>query len=616
MTGAAATSSHALPTLRKVCLLLVVAYAIIVIAPDTLRLVPPERLPGPGPLNRWYPLGTLDFEADNDGLVTSVDANGPAWQSCLRRGDKIDLARTKDRRAVNEMVFVSHGEPVTVYVSKFKGVASDELGRCAGARIEPRSVTMSPRPEMLSWPEWATLLLDQLAAFAFIALSAYLAWRHATPQTAGLLLYSVWFNSGQYFVWYANLSDIWLVAFDALQAVFEAAGLTGLVLFALYFPRDTVEGWRRTLRLALPLLFVLLLGFGLSGFSNFIFGKETETLYRTYYRLTWLVYLIVFAIFSHTYRSQPTDRGRIKWVLVGVIVGLPCFLFADTYEATSMLNWLDEVYGVSVPLAVLQFLYAVNVLVPLSVFYAIRHHRVMNVRFPLTRALVVPCAIGAAIVTMHLAGGAIEQLVVTRLEHIELIMGGSVGLVMLLAHEPVRRGLESVLYPGWRKQEAALDDEVARLAGRDLESVERILIEVPVRVLRLTGAALFERNERGDFERKRHFRWPEGVLCTLRGTDDVVTAMGSGPLRLLEAQWETQGFPSGFEAPALALPIMTRHDMKRVVLFGPHATGEDLGGDEIGLIHRLGRAAGAVYESADRRGLASRLGREARPDDV
>jgi hypothetical protein len=92
--------------------------------------------------------------------------------------------------------------------------------------------------------------------------------------------------------------------------------------------------------------------------------------------------------------------------------------------------------------------------------------------------------------------------------------------------------------------------------------------------------------------------------------------MGSGPLRLLEAQWETQGFPSGFEAPALALPIMTRHNMKRVVLFGPHATGEDLGGDEIGLIHKLGRAAGAVYESTERRGLVSKLGREARPDDV
>ena len=152
-------------TLRKIVLLAVVGYAVLVIAPDTLRLVPPERLPGPGPLNRWYPLGTLGFVADNDGVVTSVEPGGPAWKSCLRKGDKIDLGRTRDRRAVNEMVFVAHGEPVSVYVSKFRDVAADQLGPCVDSRVTPRSITMQPSPETLSWPEWATLLLDQLAGF-------------------------------------------------------------------------------------------------------------------------------------------------------------------------------------------------------------------------------------------------------------------------------------------------------------------------------------------------------------------------------------------------------------------------------------------------------------------
>jgi hypothetical protein len=615
MTGSAPSSFRAWSTLRKIVLLAVVGYAVLVIAPDTLRLVPPERLPGPGPLNRWYPLGTVGFVADNDGVVTSVEPGGPAWQSCLRKGDKIDLGRTRDRRAVNEMVFVAHGEPVTVYVSKFRDVAADQLGPCVDSRVMPRTITMQPSPETLTWPEWATLLLDQLAGFAFIALCAYLTWRHCTLQTVGLLFYAVWFNSGQYFAWYANLSDGGLVAFDVLQAIFEAAGLTGLLLFVLYFPRDTIGGWRRTAQLALPGVFLVLLGFGMAGFSNFIFGRETETLYRAYYRLTWVVYVIVVAVFAHTYWSQPTERGRIKWVLAGVIVGLPCFLFADTYEATSMLNWLEESYRISVPLAVLQFLYAVNVVVPLSMVYAIRHHRVMNVRFPLTRALVVPCAIGAAIVALHVAGGSIEKLVTTKLENIELLMGGSVGLVILLAHEPVRRGLEAILYPGWRKQEAALEDEMARLAGRDVESAERILIEVPVRVLRLTAAALFERNAHGDFELKRRFRWPEGVLNTLRAQDVAGASMGPGPRRLLETDWEGQVFPSGFEAPALAVPIMIRHSVNRVVLFGPHATGEDLARDEISLIQRFGRAAAALFDGVERRDQAARLGRHSAPDD-
>jgi hypothetical protein len=591
-------------TLRKVLLAAIAAYAVLVIAPDTLRLVPARFLPGPQPLDRWYPLGTVGFEADNDGVVTGVDQGGPAWQACLRKGDKIDLARTNDRRAVNQIVFVSR-LPVSVYVSRFNEAARDRTGPCAAGPARANPLTITPIPETLSWPEWATLLLDQLSGLAFIALCAYLAWHHFTPQTAGLFLYSVWFNSGQYFVWYANLGDAALVGFDVLQAVFEAAGLSGLLLFALTFPRDIAShGWRRHARLALPLLFVLLLYFGLAGFGNFIFGHETERLYRTYYWLNWVVYGLVFAVFADTYWSRPTERGRIKWVLGGVIVGLSCFLFADTYEATSMLNWLGESYHVSVPLAVLQFLYAVNVVVPLSIFYAVRHHRVINVRFPLTRALAVPCAIGASIVAIHLTGGAIEHFVSRRFEHIELTMGVVVAVLILLAHEPVRRGLEAVLYPGWRKREAAFEEEILRLAGRDLDSVERILIEVPVRLLGLTSGALFEKNQHGDFTIKRRFRWPENVLGTLRGDDPIVAWMEMAPTRSREADWDDHALPPDFEPPALVLPIVTRRAVKRLVLLGPHTTSEDLARDEIRLIERLGRTAAANYEAAERRGHA------------
>ena len=100
------------------------------------------------------------------------------------------------------------------------------------------------------------------------------------------------------------------------------------------------------------------------------------------------------------------------------------------------------------------------------------------------------------------------------------------------------------------------------------------------------------------------------------GHDAAVASIGLGPRRLLETDWEGQVFPSGFEAPALAVPIMIRHSVNRVVLFGPHATGEDLARDEISLIQRLGRAAAALFDGVERRDQAARLGRHSEPDNA
>jgi hypothetical protein len=215
---------HDLSRPSKILLILLVAYAAAVILPDTLRptalyqlgyyleglreVVTGNRPSGPHSAAwGWYPLGTLGFTADNDGKVTSVDDCGgtrpcdlPAWDK-LQVGDRIDLSRTamSDRRAVNQMVFVAHDRPVVLRVAaKANGASASEI-------------TLMPRSEVLrffdgssSLDAW-TLLLDQLAGLFFVGLAALCVWRHPARVTWGLLLYAVWYNSGQYFVWYANL---------------------------------------------------------------------------------------------------------------------------------------------------------------------------------------------------------------------------------------------------------------------------------------------------------------------------------------------------------------------------------------------------------------------------
>src|SRR5262249_45272612 len=154
-------------------------------------------------------------------------------------------------------------------------------------------------------------------------------------------------------------------------------------------------------------------------------GDETETDYRRYYYVTWVAYAMVFAIFLDTLWREQTERGRIKWVLVGVLTGLPCFLFADAYEATSLFSRWD----ISLPPALLQGLYAMNLAVPLAIFHAVRHHRVVNIRFPLTRALVLPAAVLGALVVLHIAEVVLEDFLDVKLGNVKYLSACSMGLL-------------------------------------------------------------------------------------------------------------------------------------------------------------------------------------------
>jgi hypothetical protein len=547
-------------------------------------------LPANVMLERWYPIASLGLQADNDGKVIDVDPDQSAWQACLRKGDKIDLELTKDRRAVNEMVYVARSSDVHVYVSAFDRGKDTATEGCEVTRAVPKEIRITPVAESLTGAQALTLLADQLAGVAFIVLCAYLVWHHPSLELWGLFLYSIWFNPGQYFVWYANLGDRELIFFDLLQALFQAAGLTGLIIFACCFPHDALVGARRRIVLVAAPLFLLLFRFSYLGFGNFMFGNETETDYRRYYYVAWAAYAIVFAIFLDTLWRERIERGRIKWVLVGVLIGLPCFLFADAYEATSFFSRWD----ISVPPALLQALYAMNLAVPLAIFHAVRHHRVVNVRFPLTRALVLPAAVLGALVFLHIAEVVLEDFLDVKLGNVKYLSACSMGLLILAMHERVVRLIERCFFPHWPKQKRLLETEAERLPELDVKEAEHLFIEAPTRVLQLTSAALFRRAPDGDFELGESVRWTGGP-SRLSANDALVADIGTDPRRLSPRDWKPETFPEGFEAAALAVPIVAAHAVVAIALFGPHKGNEDLASDEIRLITQLARGVAAPY---------------------
>jgi hypothetical protein len=621
----------------KILLLLLVAYGMAVIVPDTLRpvLTPDTLAAAPAFLHRWYPLGTLGFQADNDGTVTSVDLSPacrrwitripdgnqaepvsepaaqkvvrrgppcPAWVAGIREGDRIDLAGTEltHRRAVNGLVFVAPDRPVTLHISMGLDI---DYARATGSAA--RDVTLMPTPEQLTGPARLWLLAAQLSAMlVFIGFCAYLVWNHPTAETWGLFLYGAWFNSGQYFVWYANLPPAALAYFDCLQVFFQALGLTGLLVFALHFPRDSVEGWRRMCQAWLVVPFLALVGAGLWGFCNYFFGWQTEAAYRLYYYITYAVYLGIAFLFWHTYHTQPDERPRIRWVILGAAWGLLCFLIADTYEATSMIEMVNRVMPVTLPplpQSVLDFLYLQNIAFPLAVFYAVRHHRVIKVRIAITRFAALMIALGVSFIVVGYVDLRLEHYIKERMpQYLSVFTLAPVWLVLFLLRERLYDLLDRVMFRTWHQAERkleALADYLDERGPLNLDQINGALVEEPARALDLTSAALFRRADGGAFEYELGVRWPDAILGTLRADDPLVTMLTDHePRHLQDLDWDARPEAADIEKPALAVPIVVEGVVTRIVLFGPHTTGEDLDRDEVRVLRQLSRAAAAAYE--------------------
>ncbi len=149
--------------------------------------------------------------------------------------------------------------------------------------------------------------------------AAYLVWIRPGPMTWGFFAYTIQFNPGQAFLFYAWLQQ-WpraLLAQDVASCVLQAAGYTGLLLFALRAPVDRAEGvWRRIER-ALPALAILFLVVSLTSLGS-AFGYPTEFAMRASILLGFAVSAAALAILiGRRGDLSPRDYQRLRWVIWG-----------------------------------------------------------------------------------------------------------------------------------------------------------------------------------------------------------------------------------------------------------------------------------------------------------
>ncbi|MDQ6781272.1 MAG: hypothetical protein M3Z37_09010, partial [Candidatus Eremiobacteraeota bacterium] len=301
---------------------------------------------------------------------------------------------------------------------------------------------------------------------------------------------------------------------------------------------------------------------------------------------------IAMSAFVATYiAARGSDRQRIRWVIVGFGIALIAGL-TQTY--------LSSV--IALPYWLYATLLLVPVATPLTVAYAVIKHRVIDVSFVVSRALVygimTTIIVGAFSVVDWLF---VEKLKLVRLGTIaELGVAVAGGFWFNGMHRRVDAFIDATFFRERHRAELVLSRDAAALRFAETpEIVAHFLIDEPMRALSLASAALFRRRRDGIYVCEAAKGWGPDSIARLDADDDPLLLLArteNGPLSLHDHPWRTHGVPGGPNRPVLALPIIVRRELAAIAFYGAHLHGEALDPDEIRIIAGLATSSAAAYD--------------------
>ena len=537
----------------------------------------------------------LGFTTDFDGHVTSVTPGSPADVVGLAPGDKINPVTTafRYRRYIGQ------------YPGGYSFVAADAFVTLSlEHRGTKRTVTMLPQPFAYPPLDKAVVAVRGLAGLIFILVAAALVLLRPSPMTWGFMLYAVAANPGSTAQFYALLPAPAFLVQRVLYNVTIAVGYVGFLWFALRFPRDRPAGWRRTVERFMPYIVTLLVArAAYSAIAALGFGVTSEALAVIGWTISAVMYFAGLAAFVSTYvESDGEVRQRIKWVIFGFAIGFPAFVLAYAIGGSELLpTKLYWLYGL---------LLSLEAVVPLTVAYAIIRHRVIDVGFFISRALVY------AILTSSLVAifGLIDWLLGQELAAARVATIVSIAAAIALGFwlDALQKRINHVVDAVFFRRRTAADRRIMRSAAalpyaQAAATIDDMLVCEPLEAYELTSAALFRTSDASTYARACARGWPSGVEKDISADDPLVLQLRAeeGPLRLSTIRWPQRGAASGDARPAIAVPLFVRRRLTGFALYGAHAAGQDLDADEIRSISALAKSAADSYEHLESERLRS-----------
>jgi hypothetical protein len=531
----------------------------------------------------WIPLGVLGFSTDGNGVVTAVsDHRLPGARAGMRVGDRVDLASTPPqyRAFVYQIGYTPEpGNQVT-----FRLVS----GRSS------RDVTLTSVPQ--GPYEKAVGVTIFGVALLFILIGATVVLLRPSVMTWGFFFYCLGYAPGNQTVF--NTAFPGLVGFytaDVFLALISLGGSVGLLVFALYFLSEPLKRWRRTILNLVPWLTVILVAFTIVQLyeTNWVGSRYGELFLRIWLASNAAPLILAVYVFADTYaHARGSDRPRMRWVLVGIGISI-----IASYIVASLLQY----YAPNTTNSVTEALQMTNVLVPVSVAYAVLKHRVLDVNFVLRRSVVYATLVAVLIGIFSLTDWIFAQKpAATRLEFAidlaaALCLGVSVGaghgrLIVLFDRLLFRKR-----YTASMRLEAARND-LQRAASS--AEVDATITSGVAHALGLSSAAVFKRMADGGFLREAGIGWPDEAGWHLLPSDPLVRYVQRQPAAatLRDIHWTTERVSDVFQ-PEVMFPIPVGRRVEGIAMYGAHASGTSLDPDEVGALTRLAKAAGDAYGS-------------------
>jgi hypothetical protein len=533
----------------------------------------------------WSPQGELGFQSDYDGYVKAVAPDSPASKAGISAGDHIDLFRTgfASRQYVSGSPSrAPAGRPVPIWVIH--------------SGLE-RAVTLVAQPHDYPLFSKVTLISRTVAAFIFVIVGGLLALLRPSAVTWGFYFYCLGFSPGIAFASFSRFPSAPMHAANVIGGdLLTGAGTVGILAFALGFLCEDPAPWRAALHHALPVLvviFAILVAY--PDIANLLLGWPAELPQRIMLSLQGLVFLLsIFAIIQTYIHGAPQNRPRIQWVVVGLAFGVVINYIADLLAFSSILPF-------AAPRWFQSLLLVFNVTLPLTVAYAVVRHRVFELSFVVSRAIVYAVLTSLIVALFSL----IEWLVGRELAAVKLArfieLGVAVGISFWVnaLEKRVEKVVDGVFFRRRREAMRRLErDANAVYRANEPSTVDDYLTNEAATALSLSSAALFRRSDGSAFRRVVASGWPPGATESIDHDDKLVLTLESEwqPLRVAEIGWHHAAVPGGNQAPVLAVPLMTRQSVAAFVLYGPHANGADIDPEEVDRLNQLCKAGQTAHD--------------------
>jgi GAF domain len=519
------------------------------------------------------------------GRYTVVAVNGPqAERAGIRVGDAVSVEGLSagDRYL---LVLGSLTRPVTYPLLR-------------NGRVQ--AVTLADEP--VRWPAtWYTALDDVatvLVGTVSLLVGALLLWRRSSPLAVAFALYAFGAVPAYTIIeLFARAPGVVLgAAMTVIFVLFGPLPQFALLSFAVRFPRTPSSRLGRLVLHGADALAVAALVLYTVRYARPDAAIESADVVRDLLPQFAAVVLASVVAAIRFSRSIGADRRRVGWVLLGMVVSGASYCIVGFDQdfvniGFPMPHWIG-------PLAAAGY-----GLFPVTLTYAVLRHRVIDVGFALNRTLVY----SVLTLTIVIVVSAVDWLSGRFLSNsnlslaIEALVTIAFGVALNGLHARVERIVDRVVF---RKRHLAAKRLELRIRALDFATqaatVEAALVDEVVAVLELRSAAVFQRAPSGDFARVRATSW-DGSSQRLDPESLLVRALVAEERTVFldEQGIGEPAFPHGAAVPDLAIPLIVRHELIGLVLYG-HRAGEGiLDPEERALLERLARAAASAYDAIE-----------------